>query len=54
MTDNRQLLAELTRMKVLFQARALAAELGVPQPTDLPATALGLPSPVRLPKDERV
>jgi hypothetical protein len=36
MTDNRQFLAELTRMKVLFQARALAAAMGAPQPTKLP------------------
>jgi hypothetical protein len=39
MTDPR-LLSELTRVTVLFQARALAA-------------AMGLPSPVRLPKDAR-
>jgi hypothetical protein len=39
MTDPR-LLSELTRVKVLFQAHT-------------PAAAMGLPSPVSLPKDER-
>lgn len=38
MTDNTQLLAELTRVKVLFQARALAAVMGLPQPVSPPPT----------------
>ncbi len=32
MTDTRQLLAELTRVKVLFQGRAIAAAMGLPAP----------------------
>lgn len=32
MTDTRQLLAELTRVKVPFQGRAIAAAMGLPAP----------------------
>lgn len=32
------LLAELARVKALFQARAIAAAMGFPQPTKLPGT----------------
>ncbi len=32
MTDTRQLLAELTHVKVLFQGRAIAAAMGLPAP----------------------
>lgn len=32
MSDARQVIAELTRVKVLFQARALAAAMGLPAP----------------------
>ena len=38
--SNAEMIAELTRAKVLFQARALAAALGVPQPTALPSPSL--------------
>lgn len=37
--NNTQIISELTRVKALFQARAIAAALGAPQPTTLPAPA---------------
>jgi hypothetical protein len=33
------MISELTRVKILFQARAIAVALGAPQPTSLPAPA---------------
>lgn len=36
MSNEISLIAELNRMKVLFQARTIAAVLGMPQPVDLP------------------
>ena len=41
---NAQVIAELTRAKVLFQVRAIAAALGVSRPTNLPPS----PAPDRL------
>ena len=37
MVARRQLLAELVRAQALFQARAIAAVMGLPQPTSIDA-----------------
>jgi hypothetical protein len=36
--DTQPLLAELARVKALFQARAIAAVIGTPPPVNLPDT----------------